>query len=56
MTALDAELLKVLACPACKGPLTYLVSPEALDCPACRKRYPVKAGIPVLLASEATNL
>ena len=53
--ALDAELLKILACPACKGPLTY--QPEhALDCPACRKRYPVRDGIPVLLVDEAEPL
>lgn len=53
---LDAKLLELLACPACKQPLTYRESPESLDCPACLKRYPVKNGIPVLLISEAQNL
>lgn len=53
---IDAELLKILACPACKKPLAYNASPEALDCAACRKRYPVRDGIPVLLVDEATAL
>jgi uncharacterized protein YbaR (Trm112 family) len=57
MSPLDPALLSLLACPACKKPLTYRESgPEALDCAACRKRYPVKDGIPVLLASEAQAL
>lgn len=57
MTPLDPKLLELLACPACKKPLTYRPSgPESLDCPACRKRYPVEDGIPVLLAAEARPL
>lgn len=55
--ALDPGLLAVLACPACKGPLTYRpAGPEALDCAACRKRYRVEDGIPVLIVSEARTL
>lgn len=54
---LDAKLLELLACPACKQPLTYREpSPESLDCLACLKRYLVKDGIPVLLISEAIPL
>lgn len=50
---MDEELLRMLACPACKGPLERRTEPEALDCPACRRRYPVREGIPALLASES---
>ncbi|MEK7656487.1 MAG: Trm112 family protein [Elusimicrobiota bacterium] len=50
---MDEELLRLLACPACKGALEYRMEPEALDCPSCRRRYPVREGIPVLLASES---
>lgn len=54
---LDPELLKILACPACKQPLEYIQGDvEALDCPKCDKRYPVKDGIPVLLAEEAATI
>ena len=50
---IDEELLRMLACPACKAPVEYGVEPESLDCRSCRRRYPVREGIPVLLASEA---
>ena len=53
---IDQELLKILACPACKKPLAYNAAPESLDCAACKKRYPVKDGIPVLLVDEAKPL
>ncbi|MEK7746817.1 MAG: Trm112 family protein [Elusimicrobiota bacterium] len=43
----------MLACPACKAPLERRAEPEALDCRSCRRRYPVREGIPVLLASES---
>ncbi|TBR25943.1 Trm112 family protein [bacterium] len=57
MSPLDATLLSLLACPVCKKPLAYRASgPEALDCLACKKRYLVKDGIPVLLVSEAQPL
>ena len=57
MSPLDPTLLSLLACPACKKPLTYReAGPEALDCPACRKRYLVTDGIPVLLVSEAQTI
>jgi uncharacterized protein YbaR (Trm112 family) len=49
--AVDRDLLRILACPACKGPLRE--EAEALRCDACRLRYPVRDGIPVLLESEA---
>lgn len=57
MTPLDPRLLELLACPACKKALTYRAAgPEALDCLSCRKRYPVRDGIAVLLADEAAPL
>jgi uncharacterized protein YbaR (Trm112 family) len=50
---LDNSLLKLLVCPACKGQLTYDTQNGTLDCMACRLRYPVRDGIPVMLVSEA---
>ena len=49
----DPELLAILVCPRCKGELRYEEAPPALLCPACRLRYPVRDGIPVLLIDEA---
>lgn len=49
-----AELLDILACPKCKGPLQY--TGEALVCQACQLKYAVRDGIPVLLVEEAERL
>ena len=49
-------LLELLRCPRCKGELRHETEPEALVCPACAVRYPVRDGIPVLLLDEAEPL
>jgi uncharacterized protein YbaR (Trm112 family) len=48
------DLLEILVCPACKKPLLYRMEPESLKCTECRRVYPVKDDIPVLLVEEAT--
>lgn len=53
---LAPELLEILVCTHCKGDLVYIAAPEALDCPACRLRYPVRDGIPVMLVDEAEKI
>lgn len=53
---LDPQLLSILACPKCKGTLDYRVDEDALDCRACRLRYHVRDGIPVMLIDEASPL
>ena len=52
MTSLPPDLLEILVCPKCKGDLA--VEPDALRCDACRLRYRVDDGIPVMLIDEAT--
>jgi uncharacterized protein YbaR (Trm112 family) len=47
------ELLEILACPKCKGPLQN--SGGSLVCQACRLEYPIRNGIPILLAEEAST-
>ena len=57
---LDPALLAVLACPLTKSPLLYV--PADGGEPACllsvegRRRYPIEAGLPVLLVAESTAL
>lgn len=51
--ALSKELLEIIACPECKGVLELDQNQAALVCPACCLRYPVRDGIPVMLADEA---
>jgi uncharacterized protein len=54
MSTLPKDLLDILACPQCRGPLE--VEPDSLRCDTCRLRYRVDNGIPVLLISEAAHL
>lgn len=53
--SVSAQLLKILVCPKCKGELTYREQEQALDCPACRLRYPVRDDIPIMLIDEANS-
>jgi uncharacterized protein len=49
------DLLGILVCPACKKPLVLLTkdSSETLKCGQCRRVYPVRDNIPILLLDEA---
>jgi len=53
---LDRKLLDILACPLCKGPLTWHPDVEQLVCRAERLAYPVRDGIPLMLEDEARKL
>lgn len=52
--ALDADLLEILACPNCKTPVTLVKNGSALKCGTCKRVYPIKDDIPVMLIDEAT--
>jgi uncharacterized protein len=51
---ISQDLLDLIVCPACKKDLELKSDPEALKCTACRRVYPVRDGLPVLLIDEAT--
>ncbi len=48
---ISKELLDVLACPVCKSPLS--LGTDCLKCATCRRVYPIRDGIPILLVDEA---
>jgi uncharacterized protein YbaR (Trm112 family) len=50
------QLVKILVCPKCHGKLTAAEGGDALDCGACKLRFPVREGIPVMLLDEAQSL
>jgi uncharacterized protein YbaR (Trm112 family) len=52
--AVDPELLEILACPNCKTPVTLVKNGTALKCATCKRVYPIKDDIPVMLIDEAT--
>jgi uncharacterized protein YbaR (Trm112 family) len=51
--AVDPELLEILACPNCKTPVTLVKNGSALKCATCKRVYPIKDDIPVMLIDEA---
>ncbi len=50
---ISPELLEILVCPVCRKPLV-LRGGEALKCNECKRVYPIRNGIPILLEHEAT--
>ena len=48
---LDKVLLEVIACPVCHGKLSE--KSDELLCAGCPRAYPIRDGVPVLLADEA---
>ncbi|KIZ18477.1 Trm112 family protein [Streptomyces natalensis] len=57
---LDDPLLKILACPLDKGPLSLLTGEgegeSSLYNPRMRRRYPIRDGIPQLLPSSGEEV
>ena len=45
---IDDALLAILACPACQGDVA--LKDNKIVCAKCGRKYPIKNGIPVLLA------
>ena len=52
--AISQDLLEMLVCPLCKVPVKLLDDQSGLKCPACRRVYPVRDDIPVMLLEEAS--
>ena len=51
----DPELLAILACPDCKTPVVPVHEGTGLTCGQCRRVYPIKDDIPVMLIDEAAT-
>jgi uncharacterized protein len=47
------DLLDILVCPVCKKSLVLKDQGQGLKCSECRRVYPVRDGIPVMLVDEA---
>ncbi|MCP1235537.1 Trm112 family protein [Gluconobacter kondonii] len=55
-TELDPRLLSLLVCPLTKGPLTYDCETQELISPRAKLAFPIRDGIPVMLADEARSI
>ena len=52
----DPKLLEILVCPVTKAALIYDAAKQELISKAARLAYPIKNGIPIMLADEAREL
>jgi len=52
---LNPKILEILACPACDDRPPVQLEEESLVCIKCRRRYPVRDGIPIMLVEEAES-
>ncbi|AFP31285.1 Trm112 family protein [Marinobacter sp. BSs20148] len=53
---MDKKLLALLACPVCKGELKLNDKKTELLCYLDAMAFPLREGIPVMLATEARTL
>ena len=51
--AISQELLEILACPACKAKVELKPDKSGLKCVECKRVYPIRDDIPVMLVDEA---
>jgi uncharacterized protein YbaR (Trm112 family) len=51
--AVSQDLLDILACPQCKTPVKLTKDQKGLKCSTCRRVYPIRDDIPVMLVDEA---
>jgi len=52
----DPKLLEILVCPLTKAGLEYDVENQELISKPAKLAYPIRDGIPVMIASEAREL
>jgi hypothetical protein len=54
--SISKDLLDILACPKCKGPIQLNEAQNGLICDACKLLYEIRDGIPIMLIDEAKPL
>ena len=52
--AISEQLLEILVCPACHAKVELRPDGSGLKCVSCRRVYPIRDDIPVMLIDEAT--
>jgi uncharacterized protein YbaR (Trm112 family) len=53
---ISRELLDILACPKCKGPVQLTEKQDGLVCETCSLLYEIRDDIPIMLIDEAKPL
>lgn len=52
--SIPKELLEILVCPVCKETVELKPDGSGLKCIKCKRVYPVRDDIPIMLVDEAT--
>ena len=55
-TLVDPKLIEILVCPLTKGPLKYDKENNELVSHQANLAYPIRDGIPIMLADEARKV
>jgi uncharacterized protein YbaR (Trm112 family) len=55
-TQFDRRMLALLVCPVTRAPLSYDARTRELISTAAHLAYPIRGGIPVMLAAEAREI
>lgn len=50
---ISKDLLDILACPKCKGPVRLTDGQDGLICDNCKLLYEIRDDIPIMLIDEA---
>jgi uncharacterized protein len=53
---IQKELLEILACPRCKGPVALNEELNGIVCASCHLLYEIRDDIPIMLIDEAKPL
>lgn len=53
---IDPRLLEILVCPATRTQLSYDAAKNELVSKSARLAYPIRDGVPIMLAGEAREL
>jgi uncharacterized protein YbaR (Trm112 family) len=51
---ISPKILEILACPVCRKPVRLLPDQTGLTCDECKRLYPIRDDIPVMMPEEAT--
>lgn len=50
---ISEQLLEILVCPACRAKVELKADGTGLKCVGCKRVYPIRDDIPVMLIDEA---
>jgi hypothetical protein len=52
--SLSPDFLEILRCPACRAKVELKPDGSALKCVECKRVYPIRDDIPIMIVDEAT--